>query len=275
MEPTLIAAASVASLSAPAVAWWHHTRWVAYYRRKGLPLPGRAVDAWSAEAADLVQLGRWYVTAWLADGLRVPPDREGPAVVCVHGYTQSGSNFWGIRRALEARRRATVAVSLLHRLAPPAWYADRLERRLDALVADEPRIDVVCHSMGGVVLRAVLARRADLRDRVGHVVTLGSPHAGTAAARGIPWLPEVQALKRRSRWLAALPPLVELAPRVTTVAGTLDTIVYPTDSALEPGADHVVLPVGHAGLLTRRAAIDAVVDALVGPAARPAPTVAR
>jgi pimeloyl-ACP methyl ester carboxylesterase len=151
-----------------------------------------------------------------------------------------------------------------HRLAPVSWYLRRLERAVERAVGLDPEgIDVVCHSMGGVLLRSVLARRPDLARRIRRVVTLGSPHRGTAAARGIPWLPEVQALKRRSAFLAGLPSLSALVPRAVTVAGTLDTIVYPVDTALEDGAEHVVIPAGHAGLLTRPEAVAAVRHALV------------
>jgi pimeloyl-ACP methyl ester carboxylesterase len=118
-----------------------------------------------------------------------------------------------------------------------------------------------------VIARLVLSRRPDLAERLRRVVTLGTPHRGTAAARGIPLLPEVRALKRRSELWRSLPELSELLPhaKIASVAGTHDTIVYPVSTALIPGADHVVLDgVGHAGLLTRPHAIDAVLTHLDG-----------
>jgi len=259
------AATGAAVGAAGVAATWHHRRWLAYHRRKGSVPPAGALRLVQVESRDAAQLLWWSVRAFLRDGWLTPADAAGPPVVCVHGYTQNGTNFWGIRRALAESGRPTAAVSLHHRLAPMAWYRRRLRRglreRLDAV--DGP-VDVVAHSMGGVLLRLVLADDEALRGRIRSVVTLGSPHRGTAAARGIPLLPEVQALKRRAELLAELPGLCELVPRVTNLAGTLDTVVYPLNTALEPGAAHVVLPVGHAGLLTHPDAVDAVLSAVVG-----------
>ncbi|MEZ4239089.1 MAG: alpha/beta hydrolase [Myxococcota bacterium] len=161
-----------------------------------------------------------------------------------------------------------MAISLLHRLAPVSWYAARLERALEALVRAQPEIDVVCHSMGGIVLRMVLQRRPDLAEHVHTVVTLGSPHHGTAAARGMLLLPEPVALARGSWLLGDLPHLPALLPgrRVVGVAGEDDAIVYPVATTDEPGAEHVVLPHrGHMSLLVDPAVHEVVLRALSEP----------
>lgn len=238
----------------------HHASFVRWHTARGRPAPA-GLEWLVHEVLDLRWIGWWYLRAFFGDGHRAG---EGRPVLCVHGYTQSGTNFHGLRVHL---RRPTVAVSLLHRLAPLRWYAARLEARLEDLVRAHPDgVDVVAHSMGGVVLRMVLAGRRDLAAGVRTVVTLGSPHRGTAAARWLPpVVPEVRALRRRSPVLASLPSLVELLPhgRVVTIAATADTVVYPVETALVPGAHHVVLPgMGHAGLLTRREAFEAVARAL-------------
>jgi triacylglycerol lipase len=241
----------------------HHRRFVGYHRFKGLPAP--TIGFWRWLAADIrafTTLAWWHVRGFLRDGLRTPSPTHGRPVLCVHGYTQNATNFHGLRRVLERAGRPTIAVSLWHRLAPIGWYAHRLERRLERLAREFPDgIDIVAHSMGGVVLRMVLAAREDLRGVVHTVITLGSPHRGTAAARGIPLVPELLAMKRRSALLAGLPSLTELVPhgRVVAIAGDADTIVYPVDSSLVPGAEGVVLRgVTHAGLLTSSRAHAAV-----------------
>lgn len=261
----LLAATATACAAGASGLVWHHQRWVAYHRRKALPLPASGPSLLAVEAVDGLRLGWWYAVGAFRDGPRAPAQVTGRTVLCVHGYTQNGSNFWGIRRALEAAGRPTVAFSMWHRLAPLPWYLQRLERALERAVRLDPGgIDVVCHSMGGVLLRGVLHRRPDLAQHVRTAVTLGTPHRGTAAARGIPLLPEVQALKRRSAFLRSLPPLPALVPQTVTVAGSLDTLVYPLSSALEQGAEHVVVRAGHAGLLTRPEAVDAVLRAILG-----------
>ena len=259
------AATSAAAGAAGAAAAWHHRRWLQYHRRKGLEPPAGAYKLAQVESRDGAALLWWSLRGAWQDGWWRPEEVTGAPVVCIHGYTQNGTNFWGIRHALAAQGRASVAVSLRHRLAPMSWYTQRLtrslERALDPVV--EP-VHVVAHSMGGVLLRLVLSERPDLAGQVRSVVTLGTPHQGTAAARGIPLLPEVQALKRGAELLRDLPPLTSLVPRVTSIAGSLDTLVYPMASALEPGAQHVVLPVGHAGLLTHPAAVNAVLASVTG-----------
>ncbi len=260
--------AGIVITSAAAIGglWLHHRRFVSYHRRKGLAVPLPSVAGLVRELRDFVVLGWWHLRAFLRDGLRTPRQTTGRPVICVHGYTQNATNFWALRHALERRGRPTIAISMWYRLAPLRWYARRLERRLEHLVHEVPEgVDIVAHSMGGIVLRMVLSARADLRERIRTVVTLGSPHHGTAAARGIPLLPEVRALRRRSELLAALPHLPELLPhaRIVTVAGTADTIVYPVSTSLVDGAEAVVLQgIGHAGLLTRPRALAAVRVAL-------------
>ncbi|MEQ1504561.1 MAG: hypothetical protein ABMB14_20145 [Myxococcota bacterium] len=256
----------------------HHRRFVDYHRRKGTE-PKTTFSRWvAAETRGAGTLASWYVRGFLRDGLRVPARSAGRVVLCIHGYTQNATNFHGLRQVLEADGRPTVAVSLGYRLAPLSWYARRLERALDGLVgAQNPDgIDVVAHSMGGVVLRMVLADRPDLRPALRTVVTLGTPHRGTAATRGLGVLPELRALHRRSTLLAGLPQLPALIPdaKVVTIAGDADTVVYPVETSLVTGAHKVVLPgVGHAGLLTTPPAWDAVRRALSDEAPpQPAPS---
>ena len=258
-----------AAVAVAGAALWHHGRWQAYHRFKGRTVEASGWAVLAAEAMDSLRLTAFFARSVGRDGWLEPAEASGRPVLCVHGYTQNGTNFWGIRQELLAMGRPSRSVSMVPGVASMRWYADKLERTLEHEVSQRAEaIDVVCHSMGGVVLRMVLARREDLRARVASAVTLGSPHAGTAAARGIPWLPEVQALKRRSSLLQGLPPLSALVPKVVTIAGTLDTIVYPLESALEAGAQHVVLPVGHAGLLTAQPAMQAVVAAVADGARR-------
>ncbi len=257
----MAALAALALFLPVAVVVAHHVRFVRWHHVRGRRAP-TGLGWLRHEVVDGGWLAWWWLRSFLGEGR---PGGGGRPVLCVHGYTQSGANFAGLRAHL---RRPTVAVSLLHRLAPMRWYAARLERRLEHLVREHPGgVDVVAHSMGGVVLRLVLASRRDLAAAVHTVVTLGSPHAGTAAARFVPLLPEVVALRRGSALLASLPSLVELLPhgRVVTVAAAADTLVYPVETALVAGADHVVLDgMGHAGLLTRREAHEVVRLALDG-----------
>ena len=121
-------ATGAAAGAAGAAATWHHRRWLAYHRRKGVEPPAGAYRLAQVESRDGAALLWWSLRAAWRDGWMRPHDVSGPPVVCVHGYTQNGTNFWGIRRALAGCGHPTAAVSLHHRLAPMSWYARRLRR---------------------------------------------------------------------------------------------------------------------------------------------------
>lgn len=241
-----------------------YLRFVRYHHHKGIVLPPIAWVRYAIrEAWAVLTIGVWHLRAAFADGLRAPAVVSGPPVLCLHGITQTGSNLWGIRRALERRGRATLALSL-GRL-PPSRHrlADRVAPALRRLADLSPtgRIDVVAHSLGGVLLRIVLTDHPELASRIRRVVTLGSPHAGTAGIRGLPLGRAVQRLGRRSNLLSGLASIP--AERVTTVAGIPDLVVYPASTCHLPGSGCVdLVGIGHAGLLTHPDAIAVVVDAL-------------
>ncbi len=250
-----------------------HLRFAQYHRHKGIELP--PLNLRSFLSLHLREAWAWVVLAWFnvraafRDRLHLPELVHGPPVVCVHGFTQNGTNFWGIRNQLHAHGRPTRAVFLGRPFQPLRGYRPRLVDALDEIsreFPDEP-IDVVAHSMGGVILRLALQQRPDLAARIRRIVTLGSPHAGTAAPRGFGFVgADVRELGRRSLILADLPSYDVLAPHadVTTVAAVRDFIVYPVESALLPSARHAVIPgIGHAGLLTHPESIRVAGEAIV------------
>ncbi len=232
-------------------------RYVGYFRHKGEALPEPPHPRpWvmAREVAALLTVGWWHVIGLRGDARRAPEGAErGPPVLCVHGFMQDGTNWVGLRRHLASRGRTTEAVSM--GLAPREQddYADVLEARLAGLLEHvEGPVDVVAHSMGGIVLRRVLHRRPDLARRLRRVVTIASPHVGTAATRGISHLPETRAMARRGDYLVELPCLTELVPNavVTTLGSPDDTTVYPVESTRLQGAKNLELGgYGHFGLM--------------------------
>lgn len=243
-----------------------HWRFVRYHAYKGTTLDNLgAVDFGRLHLREgwaWVVLGWWTVTAFWRDGLIEADPSTGPTVVCVHGFTQSGSNFWGIRKTLRRRGRSSRAMYLGRPLQPLTGYTLALR---DVLADGDEPVDVVCHSMGGVILRMVLADEPEIAHRIRRIVTLGSPHRGTAGPRGFALFADIQELSRSSAVLADLPTFDTVAPEaeVTTIAAVRDFVVYPRSSALLPGTEQVVLPgVGHGGLLVHRESIEAVCRAL-------------
>ncbi len=244
-----------------------HLIFARYHRRRGLVL--RPVGlAGTLRYYRRLLIATLIVTWWTArfagrGGLRRPiAEVSGTPVLCVHGFFRNASCMWGIQRCLIGRGRPTLAVSMGLPFRPIERYTPPLAAALRELIVAFPgkRIDVVAHSMGGVVLRLVLSQNPDLAAAVGRVVTLGSPHRGTVVARGP--APEVRQLVPGSPFLESLPDFSVSVPdaEVTTVAAERDFIVYPKSSSHLPGVREVDLAnANHQSLLT-----DGAVQELVG-----------
>ena len=133
---------------------------------------------------------------------------------------------------------------------------DAAIRRLEALTGQAPL--VVCHSMGGLVLRAWWRAQVQagatpqaVSARVAGVITVGTPHRGTWLARfGL--RPNVRQMRLDSDWLQALAAAETPAWRVRflCVRSDCDTIVFPPRCALLEDAPALTLPSrGHLELL--------------------------
>ncbi|MEM7583301.1 MAG: alpha/beta fold hydrolase [Acidobacteriota bacterium] len=248
-----------------------HYRFRRYYRRLGATAPrlgftGSLGYYWRALIANLT-MAWWMVAAFGRDGLRQPTgDVTGPAVLCIHGYLRNGTCMWGYRRALARRGRSTAAVSMGRPLRTIEDYVPPVANALRNLTAAHPgeQIDIIAHSMGGVVLRSVLATEPELAAAVHRIVTLGSPHRGTAAVAGLPGVRETRQLNPQSAFVHQLPDFRTSVPQaeVVTVAAELDFVVYPRDTSHLEGSETLDLPTSHPGLLTERPVIERVVDEL-------------
>lgn len=269
----LVVLLSLGFLSLAWMVFWlafTHRRFHGFHRREGRSYPALGVSGWARfyvrTVGSLLCLGFWMLRAWGADGLRVSAGEvTGGPVLCIHGFHLSSTSLWGHRRTLEARGRPTRAVSLGPPYRHQEVYGRRLQRTLRALREERPGepIDVVAHSMGGLILRLVLAWEPELAASVRRVVTLGTPHHGTALLRWFRSGPVYRMMSRESEFLRELPELATTAPQaeVLTVATAHDLVVYPVETAHLPGARQVTLEgVGHVGLLTEREVREMVAD---------------
>lgn len=248
-------------------------RYSFYMRRLGEAIPRLGFRRSSLYYFGIVRsvllTGWWRIRARGRDALRQPArDRPGPVVLCVHGFLMDGTCFWGVRRALERAGRPTRAISMGRPHRPIDAYTPLLRTTLEELRSSDPLapIDVVTHSMGGLVLRRVLEQSPELGSRLRRIVTLGTPHQGTPISRVLPSGPEVRQMARGSDFLRRLADFRSTAPgaEVTSVGSTLDLVVFPVSGTYLPGARSVTLDgIAHIGLLTEPAAIGSVV-ALLG-----------
>jgi pimeloyl-ACP methyl ester carboxylesterase len=109
----------------------------------------------------------------------------GTPILLVHGLVDNRSIFTLLRRAL--RRRGFGRVITLN-YSPLTQDIRGVAARLEALVertceeTGYERVHVIGHSLGGIVARYYVQRMGGDR-RVHTLCTLGSPHAGTHAAK--------------------------------------------------------------------------------------------
>ena len=269
MELLVVLSLALALLALVALGWvvlwlaFTHRRFHNFHRREGRSYPPLGVSGWvvfyARTVGSILCLGAWMIRAWRADGLRVPAGEvTGGPVLCVHGFHLGSTSQWGHRQSLEARGRPTRAVFLGPPYRSHDVYARSLLRTFRALREERPGepIDVVAHSMGGLIVRLVLSREPELAAGIRRIVTLGTPHHGTALLRWFRSGPVYRMMSRESEFLRELPDFAASAPQaeVLTVATAHDQVVYPVETAHLPGAEQVTLEgVGHVGMLTERA----------------------
>jgi triacylglycerol esterase/lipase EstA (alpha/beta hydrolase family) len=176
----------------------------------------------------------------------LPDDGHRP-VIFVHGLQGHRGNFVGMQTFFRlAGRRRTYAVCLRPDAPMPELAAD-LERFVDEVIAlnelpEGSRVDLVTHSMGGIVARLALANAATAA-RVATLVTLGTPHGGTHAARYAatyhtlelrPGSATLAALERQLPWRG--PPE---QPRLVALWSRSDMLLLPAEAGRVEGAENV------------------------------------
>jgi pimeloyl-ACP methyl ester carboxylesterase len=177
-------------------------------------------------------------------------------VIFIHGLI-CNRGFWTHwlkqlkRHGLNERAHAFIALSLEPVFVGIDDYAEQIEKGVQAVTAASglPSI-LVCHSMGGLAARAWLSRQTD-NCRVHHVVTIASLHNGTWLAR-FAYGQSGRQMRQSSEWLRQLVRQAESdgletekekasAHReklFTCWYSNCDNIVFPSSTAMLPGADN-------------------------------------
>lgn len=219
--------------------------------------------AWLREVRVTPQVFGWrqpYRSRAIADAL--PAGGEGPArcgVVLVHGFFCNRGIWNPWLRQLRAAGHPFIALDL----APVFGSIDDYTPQIDAAVlrmtqaTGQPPL-LVCHSMGGLAVRAWRnwARARGLHRPVRHIVTIASPHHGSVAAQmahgvngsqmrvGNPWLKQLA--QQEARLAGDAPPYGDY----TCWATPTDNIVFPAASSILAGAQNHWLPArGHVELI--------------------------
>ena len=173
-------------------------------------------------------------------------------VLFVHGVFHNPTAFAWLKQKLAwGGWRNFDEIDLLTSIRSIPSNAEHVARRVERLIQkhDIPRIDIVAHSMGGIVSRYFVQRLGGDK-KVRNLITLGTPHGGTDWSRYI-LLSPLRDLAPDSKLLTELNESPHpVRTQTTAVAGRLDIFNRPRGSHLWPGARNFELRgVGHAGLL--------------------------
>jgi len=176
--------------------------------------------------------------------------REQRTVVFVHGLGANRAGFLPLQGYLKLHGHAPHYAFNYRSAGSVERIALRLKREIDAHVRGG-RIDLIAHSLGGLVARFYLQQLGGAR-RVDHLITLGTPHKGTHSANFIP-APLVRQLLPDAPFIRHLNSLS--APEgvnATSIIAGRDLLIQPIEAARCPFGREVRFPeFGHLELLFR------------------------
>ncbi len=160
-------------------------------------------------------------------------EAAGTPILLVHGIVDNRSIFGPLRASLHRRGFGRV---LSFSYGPlPSDVREAAERLREALeeVCEETghdKIHLVGHSLGGLIARYCVQRLGG-HERVHTLVTLGTPHLGTNAAKVLP-LPLLKQLRPGSTLLNELAaPAPEVSTRFVAFWSDLDEVIHPQRNA--------------------------------------------
>jgi triacylglycerol esterase/lipase EstA (alpha/beta hydrolase family) len=245
-------------------AFWH--------RRLSTPI-GRLVRAALLEfGACMLLLPFWPL--WLLVGATYEVTHAGAGeprgtrhpVILLHGFAMNRTNWIWLGRRLAKRGIGPLYGTSYFSPQTVRRSAAKLARFVDRVRAREncERVDIVAHSLGGVVARYYI-ERLDGAASVGRLVTIGSPHRGTAVARLGALFPSAQETRADSAFLNELPLAASASHvRYTSVWSRADAIIEPPESAsiVPAGEDRVFDDLGHLSLLLSPRVLDTVAERL-------------
>ena len=182
------------------------------------------------------------------------PSSDQTGVVFIHGFFCNRAIWTPWMAQLLTQNRAFVAVTL----EPAFGSIDNYTVLVEAAVAKVTQATgqaptLICHSMGGLAARAWLRSNLANEARIQRVITIGTPHFGTALSTEKALLPftnthQMQRLGSWTRQLAKDEP-ASLYAKFTCWYSNCDNIVVPTSTAMLPGADNrLVTAQGHVSM---------------------------
>lgn len=171
-------------------------------------------------------------------------------VVLVHGYLCNRGFWHPWMHAIRGRGWAWRSVNLEPVFGSIDAMVDRFDPVMKQALDSGGPVAVVAHSMGGLVIRAWLAKQPTWPDGLKTCVTIGSPHSGTWVAR---WAHSEagRQMQERSRWIKQLSAAEAQEHRFRFLCwrSLTDHVVFPPGNATLSGAENrLVRSAGHVDL---------------------------
>jgi triacylglycerol esterase/lipase EstA (alpha/beta hydrolase family) len=240
------------------------------------PPPARLLRAAFVELATTIALLPLWPLWWLVgatyevvtEGDRPPGGSRRP-IILLHGLAMNRTNWVWLGRRLARLGFGPLygtsyfsPQSVERSAAHLARFVERVLARERAAGRRCESVDIVAHSLGGLVARYYI-ERMDGAARVGRLVTIATPHNGTLLAR-IGLVPAARALRphRPSKNGTIVTPAG--TARYASIWSRADSMIVPPESAsIAPsGADRAFDDLGHLSLLLSPRVLDAVVEQL-------------
>lgn len=184
------------------------------------------------------------------------------AVVLIHGVWMNGLDMVVLKKRLARAEYNTYQYSYKSVYSTPLENTMGLRSFIKSIKT--PTIHYVCHSLGGLIIRYFYNEYPD--QPPGRIVTLGTPHAPSSAAKNLSRILPGKWLLGKSLkggLLGPVPPW-RSTHELGVIAGTQrmgfgilipgiprpnDGTVSVAETKLEGMADHLTLPVSHFGML--------------------------
>lgn len=209
------------------------------------------LSAWNLvgrEALAVTAAGLLYPFGLMRSKKRTPRQASQNTVVLIHGYMGNSSNFLPLKGYLRAKSITSQVLSFSY---GPANGIEKSARELKEFLSRNVRggtIDLVCHSLGGLVARVYLQDLGGAR-RVERCITLATPHKGTYNAY---WFTSRvgNELRPNSELLQRIERSEKQASKVrfTSIVAGSDNIILPRIFAANQETVHVS-DLGHIGIL--------------------------
>ena len=209
-------------------------------------------------------IGGEFTSSWTSFAIRIPlfgnqPLASAPAatrtpIVFIHGYFCNRAVWRPLAAHLARAGHAIGSVNLEPAFGSIDDYPALIDQQIRALQANHAshKVILICHSMGGLAARAYLRRYGN--EAIDRVITLGTPHQGTALAlhgHG----KNVREMRRDSAWRRELEGSESRATGAlfTTILSHHDNMVSPQAGQTIPGAQTIEFAgLGHVRLLLDR-----------------------